>query len=106
MRFPELADTLQAVGEGGARLFYEGELARTISSYMLEMGGIITEEDLADYEAVVREPMSVSYGLGPCTPTVHPPPAARRWPRCSRSSPPTTWRPCQTQSTRGSSPGP
>ena len=64
VRFPELADTLQAVGEGGARLFYEGELARRISSYMLEMGGIITREDLADYGAVVREPMSVSYGAG------------------------------------------
>ena len=64
VRFPELADTLQAVGEGGARLFYEGELARRISTYMLKMGGIITEEDLAGYEAVVREPMSVSYGAG------------------------------------------
>jgi gamma-glutamyltranspeptidase / glutathione hydrolase len=64
MRFPDLADTLEAVGEGGASLFYEGELARRISAYMLEMGGIISEEDLADYEAVVREPMSVRYGAG------------------------------------------
>jgi len=64
VRFPELADTLQAVGEGGASLFYEGELGRTISAYMLKMGGIITEEDLAEYEAFVREPMSVSYGAG------------------------------------------
>ena len=64
VRFPELADTLEAVGEGGAGIFYEGELARTISAYMLEMGGIITEEDLAEYEAVVREPMSVRYGAG------------------------------------------
>jgi len=64
VRFPELADTLQAVGEGGARLFYEGELARRISAYMLQMGGIITEEDLADYRAIVREPMSVGYGSG------------------------------------------
>src|ERR687894_576427 len=47
VRFPELADTLQAVGEGGADLFYEGELAQRISAYMLKMGGIITEEDLA-----------------------------------------------------------
>jgi gamma-glutamyltranspeptidase/glutathione hydrolase len=31
---------------------------------MLKMGGIITEEDLAAYQAVVREPMSVSYGAG------------------------------------------
>jgi gamma-glutamyltranspeptidase/glutathione hydrolase len=64
VRFPELADTLVAVGEGGADLFYEGELARRISTYMLKMGGIITEEDLAGYEPVVREPMSVSYGAG------------------------------------------
>ena len=64
VRFPELADTLQAVGEGGAGLFYEGELARRISTYMLKMGGIITEEDLAGYEVVVREPMSVGYGAG------------------------------------------
>src|ERR671915_223529 len=46
VRFPELADTLEAIGEGGADLFYEGGLARTISSYMLKVGGIITEEDL------------------------------------------------------------
>src|ERR687884_415614 len=64
VRFPELADTLQAIGEEGVGLFYEGELGRRISSYMLEMGGIITEADLAAYEAVVREPMSVSYGAG------------------------------------------
>jgi gamma-glutamyltranspeptidase/glutathione hydrolase len=64
VRFPELADTLEDLGEGGAKLFYEGELARRISSYMREMGGIITEEDLAQYEAIVREPMSVRYGAG------------------------------------------
>src|SRR5215212_1680271 len=51
MRFPELADTLEAIGSGGVGLFYEGELARTISAYMLQMGGIITEEDLASYGA-------------------------------------------------------
>src|SRR5919199_2975737 len=64
VRFTDLADTLEAVGEGGAGLFYEGELARTISTYMLKMGGIITEEDLAEYEAVIRDPMSVRYGAG------------------------------------------
>ena len=61
IRFPELADTLEAVGEEGADLFYEGELARRISAYVLREGGIITEEDLATYEAIVREPLSFSY---------------------------------------------
>ena len=64
VRFPELADTLEEVGELGADLFYEGELGRRISSYVLQMGGIITEADLAGYEPVVREPMSVRYGAG------------------------------------------
>src|ERR687894_1137104 len=64
MWFPDLADTLEAVGEGGVGIFYEGELARRISAYMLQMGGVITEEDLAGYEAIVREPMSVRYGAG------------------------------------------
>jgi len=64
MRFPELADTLEAIGEEGADLFYEGELARRISSYILKMGGIITERDLAEYEAVIREPLTSVYGPG------------------------------------------
>ena len=61
VRFPELADTLEAVGEEGADLFYKGELARRISSYILREGGIITEEDLGTYEAIVREPLSFAY---------------------------------------------
>ena len=64
MRFPELADTLEAVGEEGASLFYEGELARRLSTYILEMGGIMTERDLAEYEAVVRKPLAVAFGPG------------------------------------------
>lgn len=64
MTFPELADTLQAVGEVGANLFYEGDLGRKVSSYVLGMGGILTERDLAEYRPVVREPMSVRHGVG------------------------------------------
>jgi gamma-glutamyltranspeptidase/glutathione hydrolase len=64
VRFPELADTLEAIGEGGADLLYEGELARRLSDYILKMGGIITERDLAEYEAVIREPLAVAYGPG------------------------------------------
>src|SRR5829696_8435686 len=73
-RFPELADTLEAVGEEGADFFYEGELGRRISSYILQDGGIITEEDLATYEAIVREPLSFAY-LGSTVHTNGPPSA-------------------------------
>ena len=61
VRFSELADTLEAIGEVGADLFYEGELARRLSGYILQEGGIITEEDLATYEPVIREPLSFPY---------------------------------------------
>ena len=64
VRFPELADTLEAIGEGGVDLFYKGELARHLSSYILKVGGIITERDLAEYEAVIRKPLTVAYGTG------------------------------------------
>lgn len=64
MRFPELADTFEAVGEEGVDLFYEGRLARQISSYILAMGGIITERDLAEYRPVIRKPLAIRYGAG------------------------------------------
>ena len=62
--FPDLADTLQAVGEAGADLFYEGELAERISLYVRGMGGLITLRDLAEYRPIVREPLSVGFGPG------------------------------------------
>jgi gamma-glutamyltranspeptidase/glutathione hydrolase len=64
MRFPELADALEAIGEEGADLFYRGELARRLSGYILESGGIITERDLAEYEAAIRKPLGVTYRPG------------------------------------------
>jgi len=62
VRFPELADTLEAVGERGADHLYRGELGRCVSDYILGIGGIITRRDLEEYEAVVRDPLSVDYG--------------------------------------------
>ncbi|HEX2729095.1 MAG TPA: gamma-glutamyltransferase [Rubrobacteraceae bacterium] len=64
MRFPELADTLDAIGEEGADLFYEGSLGRAIAAYVAGMGGLITEQDLAEYRPVIREPLAVRYGHG------------------------------------------
>ncbi len=61
VRFPELADTLEGVGTQGPDLFYKGELARRISGYILNEGGIITEEDLASYEPILRKPLSFTY---------------------------------------------
>lgn len=51
---PHLADSLTAIAEQGAAIFYEGELAAAIAAHVREGGGAMTREDLAAYEAVER----------------------------------------------------
>jgi gamma-glutamyltranspeptidase / glutathione hydrolase len=58
---PELAATLQAIADGGAKAFYEGPLAATMAREVAAAGGIWRAEDLADYEAKEREPIVFSY---------------------------------------------
>lgn len=64
MRFPDLADTFDGIGEGGSKLYYEGELSKKIISYVQEMGGLISERDMAEYQPTIREPLAVEYGAG------------------------------------------
>ncbi|WP_119067628.1 gamma-glutamyltransferase family protein [Rubrobacter indicoceani] len=64
MRFPDLADTFDAVGEGGSELFYRGDLSRRITAYIQEMGGLVSERDMAEYQPTIREPLVVEYGSG------------------------------------------
>jgi len=58
---PELAETLQRIQENGADGFYKGKTAKLIADYMKKHGGLITEEDLAKYEAEELEPVTGSY---------------------------------------------
>lgn len=58
---PELATTLQAIADGGAKAFYEGPLAETMAKEVAKAGGIWTAADLRDYEAVDREPIVFEY---------------------------------------------
>lgn len=58
---PELAHTLRLIRDHGRDGFYKGETAQKLASYMAENGGIITEEDLEKYEAVIREPLKGTY---------------------------------------------
>lgn len=60
-RQPELAATLQRIADHGIEDFYEGETARLIVDEMERGGGLITLEDLAGYEPVIREPVRGSY---------------------------------------------
>ncbi|HVB10031.1 MAG TPA: gamma-glutamyltransferase [Bacillota bacterium] len=56
IRQPQLADTLGAFAEGGARAFYEGEAGADIAATLQAGGGILTREDLAAYRARVTSP--------------------------------------------------
>ena len=60
-RSPALGDTIERLGQDGARPFYEGDLAVAIVDCVAAGGGSLTSEDLRLYEAVVREPVRVGY---------------------------------------------
>jgi gamma-glutamyltranspeptidase/glutathione hydrolase len=58
---PDLAATLEQLAEGGAQEVYGGELGRALVSHLSEHGGLITQEDLADYRVIWRRPIRVPY---------------------------------------------
>ncbi|MCY4108397.1 MAG: gamma-glutamyltransferase [Chloroflexi bacterium] len=58
---PQLAATLQALADAGPADFYKGDVGREIITGIERVGGILTLEDFARYEARVREPLSASY---------------------------------------------
>ncbi|KAF8213404.1 gamma-glutamyltranspeptidase [Mycena galopus ATCC 62051] len=55
------ADTLEQVAEHGADAFYTGRIATNIAEAAYARGGIITTHDLANYTAIVREPVNITY---------------------------------------------
>src|SRR5919198_4538136 len=58
---PQLAETIERLGAEGAAPFYTGEIGSAASDWVLERGGMLTREDLAAYETIVREPVRVRY---------------------------------------------
>ena len=58
---PDLAHTLELIQRHGHDGFYSGENAERLAGFMVANGGLITEEDLARYQAVEREPIRGSY---------------------------------------------
>ena len=58
---PDLAHTLELIRDHGADGFYRGENAERFADFMADIGGLITEEDLAAYEAKEREPIRGNY---------------------------------------------
>lgn len=57
----DLANTLQRIADQGVDGFYKGETAEKIAAAIQAAGGRMTVEDLANYVAVMREPIRGTY---------------------------------------------
>jgi gamma-glutamyltranspeptidase/glutathione hydrolase len=60
-RSPALGATLRKLAGGGAKAFYEGEIAREIADTVQAKGGFLSEEDLAGVTADWIKPISTDY---------------------------------------------
>ncbi|MFD2568310.1 gamma-glutamyltransferase [Pseudotenacibaculum haliotis] len=58
---PNLAETLERISKNGRDEFYKGETAKKLVAFIQSKGGIMTEEDLANYEAKWRTPITFQY---------------------------------------------
>jgi len=63
LKQPELAATMKRIAKNGAADFYRGETARLIVRDIEQLGGLITLEDLANYQPKVREALHGHYEL-------------------------------------------
>lgn len=61
MRFPSLAKALEKIAEQGAEGFYTGPVAADLVSTLADLGGVMSEEDLASHIADTVNPISSSY---------------------------------------------
>jgi gamma-glutamyltranspeptidase/glutathione hydrolase len=60
-RVPELADTMELLGERGADELYTGDLARAVVAHVRDGGGALTLRDLSEYRVIRRRPVSATY---------------------------------------------
>ncbi|MBX6314708.1 MAG: gamma-glutamyltransferase [Isosphaeraceae bacterium] len=58
---PLLADTLEAIAAEGAEVFYAGRIGRAIADHLQKIGGILTREDMAAYQARIVEPVAIEF---------------------------------------------
>ncbi|MCC6176291.1 MAG: gamma-glutamyltransferase [Chloroflexi bacterium] len=58
---PGLARSFRTLAEGGADVYYRGELGERIVTAVQQAGGWLTREDLADVAVTWREPLAIDY---------------------------------------------
>ena len=57
----DLANTLQAIADGGTEAFYQGEIAEKVVAASQENNGILSLEDFANYQVEEYIPVSCNY---------------------------------------------
>jgi gamma-glutamyltranspeptidase/glutathione hydrolase len=60
-RNPALANSLEEIARGGRDAFYRGPIARSIDTFMREVGGFLRHEDMAEHRSEWIEPVSVEF---------------------------------------------
>ena len=61
LRQPDLAETYRNISQHGTDWFYHGPFAKSVSSWMRENEGELTESDFAAYQTVTRKPLRSTY---------------------------------------------
>lgn len=61
LKQPELANSLKLIAEQGKKAFYEGKIAHKIADSMAKNGGLITLEDLKNYNIEEKQPLKGTY---------------------------------------------
>ncbi|XP_074743464.1 glutathione hydrolase 1 proenzyme [Strix uralensis] len=63
IKMPKLANTYETIASEGADAFYTGSLAKQIIDDIHSVGGIVTLDDLRDYNAtVIEDPIQITLG--------------------------------------------
>ena len=57
----DLAESLRRIGKGGAEEFYKGDLSRKMIKALNNAGGLFTNEDFANHEVDVYDPIGTTY---------------------------------------------
>lgn len=57
----DLANTLSVIAKKGRKGFYEGEIAKAMSDFIIEQGGFLSYDDLKNHKSEWIDPVSTNY---------------------------------------------
>src|SRR6266700_2474853 len=61
LRFPALAETLNAIATGGPAAFYQGRIAQDVVATLAARGGVLAPEDFAEHRGEAVTPIATNY---------------------------------------------